>query len=392
MPSDAGHLQLVEYNKESIPYVNWMLEDLFCQYGINIPWFMLDFDFPDYSERPDWVSGYNFNLDWGEWGYWLPWFNELLGIIFDEAHLPRWQMPDMAEWNWPEFNFYIEILYDNIQTHYVYNQSGTFTKDEVVEGETSGITGWYKWKDGDGYIHIANKQDASGESVSDFEDEKVVGADSGAYFYTYLPTEPVYVYHSGTSAPFVRKYGNRINSWVLAWDEYDNDPNWTGGPVSGSDTIRWGAYDPYTVFDPIVTVGGQHIILQFDTSDTISTPATITLRLDVEEIVSEIGTPTLKLYKITEEPLPDTPEFWTTYWNYSVEENHIIDQEIDATGNYDIPLTESDINIGGTTRILIKLASTDVSQPIPPDTSTTEYNSALFDSPFTENIWLKFTY
>ena len=381
MATEAGHLQLVEYKRESIPYINWMMEDLFCQYGTNIPWFMIDFDFPDYSQRPDWVSGYSFNLDWGPWGYWLPWFNYLLGFIFDEAHLPRWQMPDMAEWNWPEFNDYIELLYDNIQKHYVYDQSGTFTKDEVVEGETSGITGYYKWKDGDDYIHVANKQNASGESVADFEEEKVVGADSGAYFYTYERL-PVYVYHFASTAPFINRYGSYANNWELAWDEYDNDPTWVGGPASGSGHVTWGAYQSSFGF---CRAGGIQIALQFDTSATDPSPVTITLRLDVAEVVSEdLGTPAVKLYRLDEAVDPET------HWDYT--DNYIGETEIPTNGNYDISLTEDDINIGGTTRILLKLSSTDVSQPIPPTPSETEYNQLTFEASFVDNIWLKFEY
>jgi len=111
MAIESGHIQISEFSKETIPQINWMLEDLFCRYGVNMPYFCLDYAFPDYSERPDWVSGYNFNLDWGEWGYWLTWFNNLLGLLFDTAKLPRWQMPDFSPGSWAMFNDYISELY-----------------------------------------------------------------------------------------------------------------------------------------------------------------------------------------------------------------------------------------------------------------------------------------
>jgi len=185
MATEPGHIQISEFSRDVIPQINWMMEDLFCRYGVSIPYFCLDYDFPDYSQRPDWASGYNFNLDWGPWGYWLPWFNELLGLLWDEAHLPRLTLADLSLPSVTMFNDYTEILYDNLQRHYVYGQSGTFTKDEVIEGETSGITGYYKWKDTDGYIHVANKQDSAGESIADFQDEKVVGQTSEAYAWTH---------------------------------------------------------------------------------------------------------------------------------------------------------------------------------------------------------------
>lgn len=112
MPNEAGHIQITEFSREVIPTLNFMMEDLFCQYGLNMPYFLLDFDFPDYSQRPDWCSGYNFNLGWGEWGYYLPWFNSMINIICDEAGVPKWQLPDFNSWDM--FNAWISQLYENV--------------------------------------------------------------------------------------------------------------------------------------------------------------------------------------------------------------------------------------------------------------------------------------
>lgn len=388
MAQEPSHVQLLEFKKENIPYMNWMFEDLFCMYGTNIPFFLLDFEFPDYSDRPEWpteFTGWNFNLELGPWDHWLVWFNELLGFLFDEAHLPRWQMPDFSDASWSMFNDYIASLYDNIQRHDWYNQSGTFTKDEVVAGETSSTTGYYKRKDSDNHIYIANKLDSSGNAIADYDEEKVVGQTSGAYAWTYLPAEPVYVYHDGATAPYGEKEGSHFDAssptWQEVWDDYDNDPLWRGGPSSFARFVLWGAH---TIDGHNREAGGYILVLQFDTTDTISGATTITLRLDIDQIVEDLGTPTVKLYKLTETFDPET------HWDYT--DNHIADQEISATGNYDIEISESDVNIGGTTQILVRLASTDVSQPIPPTPNDTEYNKVRFDSSLADNLWLKFEY
>jgi hypothetical protein len=115
MATEAGHIQITEFNKETIPKINWMMEDLFCQYGINIPYFMLDFDFPDYLGRPN---------QWGEWGYHLPWFNELLGLLFDTAGLPRWRMPDFSPASWGMFNSQVSQLYEAVLGENEYSPIG----------------------------------------------------------------------------------------------------------------------------------------------------------------------------------------------------------------------------------------------------------------------------
>jgi len=100
-----------------------------------MPYFMLDYAFPDYSERPDWVSGYNFNLDWGEWGYWLPWFNQLINILCDEAGVNKWQLPDLLSWNM--FNSKISELYDNALWTSITRTSGDNYIDRKGISETS---------------------------------------------------------------------------------------------------------------------------------------------------------------------------------------------------------------------------------------------------------------
>lgn len=149
--AEEGHIQITEFNKEIIPKINWMMEDLFCQYGVSIPYFLLDFSFPDYSQRPEWVtgyrpewympewyqaewknfwptwfyqglpdqySGYNWNLDWGEWGYYLPWLNELSGLLFDEANLPRETLPDLSPASISLLNDYVNMLYGSVTAEY----------------------------------------------------------------------------------------------------------------------------------------------------------------------------------------------------------------------------------------------------------------------------------
>lgn len=140
MAQEPSHVQLTEISRETIPTLNWMMEDLFCRYGVSIPYFMLDFSFADYSDRPDWItytppdwylpewkamwptypsqlgfpefSGFNFNIKYQPWDYWLVWFNELLGLLFDVAHLPRWQMPDLSPASIDMLNTQISQLYE----------------------------------------------------------------------------------------------------------------------------------------------------------------------------------------------------------------------------------------------------------------------------------------
>ena len=59
MPVEAGHIQLTEYSKEVIPKLNYMMEDLFCRYSISIPYYLLDFSFPDYQLDADWPAPYS---------------------------------------------------------------------------------------------------------------------------------------------------------------------------------------------------------------------------------------------------------------------------------------------------------------------------------------------
>jgi len=294
--SEAGHVQITEFSKEVIPMINWQMEDLFCQYGVAMPYFMLDFDFPDYFQRPDWVSGYNFNLDWGPWGYWLVWFNELLGFLFDEAHLPRWQMPDMSEWSWAMFNDYMSELYDNMQRHYVYGQSGTFTKDEVIEGETSGITGWYKWKDGDGYIHVAKKRDAAGEPVVDFEEEKIVGQTSGAYAWTYEDYWQDYTLSRVAGNNVICRHSDypyTETTYEEAQANYEDDPTWEIETKGDDLYVRWGASQPYIYY----TIWVRNTYISFNTT-SISEVQTAQIFLDYVTCPGlDSGSPILYIYK-----------------------------------------------------------------------------------------------
>lgn len=339
--AEEGHIQITEFSKETIPTVNWMMEDLFCQYGVAMPWFMLDFDFPDYSERPDWVSGYNFNLDWGEWGYWLPWFNEMLGLLFDAAHLPRWQMPDLSPGSWAMYNDYTEILYDNAQRHYVYGQSGTFTKDEVVEGQTSGVAGYYKWKDGDGYIHVANK------SAAAFEDEKIVGADSGAYAYTYEDwwESPmgIYAYAGGEGVgegepKALRKRGLSTIDFDTAWDNYQAyTPT-----IRVDESVTWACYH-----EGVYSATGQEVCISFNTTSAPADASTITLNIDIDNIVNTSGDPVLKIYKLDE---AFEPSHWLTGGTL------ITSETITAIGVHSYSLTYDNINQGGWSRFRLSLA------------------------------------
>lgn len=173
MGVEASHIQITEINKETLPYINWMIEDLFCRYGVSMPYFLLDFEFPDYSARPDivkpyepqypeiyksewapmpfpdwqtkpwpeWVpstwpdwlpiTGYGFNM---EGDYFLTWFNELLGLLFDTAGLPRWSMPDYSPESINMLNGQIGTLYESVieeEVQYVY--IADYTGNRVVK-------------------------------------------------------------------------------------------------------------------------------------------------------------------------------------------------------------------------------------------------------------------
>ena len=165
MPDQPSHVQLTEITRETISMLNWMIEDLFCVYGASIPYFMLDFSFSDYSDRPDYLtytppdwylpewkaqwpsyptqwgfpefSGFNFNIQWGQWDYWLASFNELLGLLFDEADLPRWQMPDLSPASIDMLNTQISELYDGVSVfakHYAWTEENGGTIRQLWTG------------------------------------------------------------------------------------------------------------------------------------------------------------------------------------------------------------------------------------------------------------------
>jgi len=368
---EDGHVQLLEFSKETIPQLNEMMEDLFCQYGVNIPWFLLDFEFPDYSQRPDWVSGYQFNLKWEPWTYtWLPWLNYLLGILFDEAHLPRWQMPDLSLESWNLFNEYISILYDNLQVHYAYNQTGTFTKDEVITGEDSAVTAYYKWKDNDGYIRVANKSAADYNS-----DEKIEGQTSGAIAYTALQSQYSVNYTPETlTKTHLQRYGDACASGGTcpdyiadqddAWDEY------VGGPT----------YDMWIYNDKIVAclrvravtdatacptgwyniryyAHARKLCLKFDLTDAAANPTSAKLRLNMkgQAACEYVGNATLRVYQ---HDWGDTLD-GTDYTGGTLEGEQEIDPALADYTWIEIPVATSRLNIGGMTKYKMSLKEID---------------------------------
>lgn len=102
MALEPGHLQLLEFNKEVIPEINWMLDDLFCRYGVNIPYFILDFGFDDAP----------FGLEWGRWEDYTFQFNELMGLLFEQANLPGWEFPDWSMYSFMFWRDMMNVLYD----------------------------------------------------------------------------------------------------------------------------------------------------------------------------------------------------------------------------------------------------------------------------------------
>jgi len=254
MATEPGHIQITEFNKEVIPQVNWMMEDLFCRYGVSIPWFLLDFDFPDYSQRPNWCTGYNFNLDWGKWGYYLSWFNEWLGFLFDEANLPRLTLPDLSLDSVSWFNDYVNMLYDEIYNQSIYGQSGTFVVCEDVVGETSEVTCHIKVVE-NGTLRLIN-------CTGNMTDEKIVGQTSGAYAWTYEDYEQEFTCivpdpHQVIGYAIVDSVWNE---WILAWEEWFSNPSyetgtgttarigWRGTLISG-DRYKISLYKHYFSFD-----------------------------------------------------------------------------------------------------------------------------------------------
>ncbi len=99
MPVEAGHIQLTEYSKEVIPKLNYMMEDLFCRYGVSIPYYILDFSFPDYQLKPEWPKPYT--------PEWLALYKP--GMPLWPEHLwpniPGWQLPEMKLPKWPDIQW-----------------------------------------------------------------------------------------------------------------------------------------------------------------------------------------------------------------------------------------------------------------------------------------------
>ncbi len=92
MPVEAGHIQITEYRKETIPYLNWMFEDLFCRYDVSIPYYLLDFSFPEYPLNAEWPEPYS--------PEWLALYKPSLPP-FPEMLWPQLPEPEWPEMNWP---------------------------------------------------------------------------------------------------------------------------------------------------------------------------------------------------------------------------------------------------------------------------------------------------
>jgi len=182
MAVETGHFQITEFSKETIPQINWMMEDLFCQYGVAMPYFLLDFAFPDYFERPEWMTytppdwylpewkaywptylnqwpnwiegtSFDFNLDWGEWGYLLPWFNELLGLLFDEAGLPREMLTDLSPTSMTFLNDQISTLYQSVTAFAVTQRTTTASDKETPQIQVVDDTIYFMWSELDSLNH-----------------------------------------------------------------------------------------------------------------------------------------------------------------------------------------------------------------------------------------------
>lgn len=274
MAVEGSHVQLTEITRETIPMLNWMMDDLFCHYGVSIPYFMLDFSFSDYPDRsdyvtytpPDWYlpewkaqwptfvtqwptfadfSGFNFNIQLREWDYWLPWFNELLGLLFDEADLPRWQMPDLSPNS-------VVLLNEQINNLYFHT---------VGEEKFSPV-----WTDGELLLASMHR------------------ARSGV---TYAATKAAYQVMEDAGTANLIGFGSAPSG-----DDRD-------GAI-------WGAY----TFDTSYAIWTYQVCLHFDTTNASVGHATATLYLPVDDLIVTGGNPTLYLYKTARYVSP-TEYNWT---------------------------------------------------------------------------------
>lgn len=507
MAVEAGHIQLLEYNKEVIPEINWMLEDLFCRYGLSIPYYLLDFSFPDYQIKaewpapyspewlelyrpslppwpemprwnipgmawpemkwpgfmpkwpdfqwPDWFSGtgldwasnfngFNFGFNggnWGKWGYNLTWLNELLGLLFDEANIPRWTIPDFSRKSIAILNDYITMLYDASEVapttlSPLYYQVGTFEVGETVLGETSAATGVvetatattltltdvvgtfgdekvtgqtsgaYVWTyDASTELTIYDKigtfevgetlvgatSEATGTiesatattlTLSDItgtfsDDEKVTGQTSDAYAFTSLATweSPLNIYNEVNPTWAIEKQGHSGLPAVIedAWDDYDAEEVTGGEGATLSSGIHWGVW----LYSRLYRAGGMELCFIFDTTDAPIEATTITLTFGVDKFDDSYGTPILKLYRLDE-------AFSTSH--YCNGGTYITGKEITTTGTHSITLSNSDVNPGGITRFRVTLNAMCGSRP-----STEVMQEVLFETPFTDYTYLRFT-
>lgn len=496
MPVEAGHIQLTEYRKTTIPYLNWMFEDLFCRYDVSIPYYLLDFSFPDYPliaewpapyspewlelyrpslppwpempwwnipemvwpemkwpewpklQWPDWFSGtgfdwvadfngFSFNTDWGKAGYDLTWLNELLGLLFDLADIPRWQMPDFSKKSIATLNDYITMLYDAAATILtIYYQVGTFEVGETITGETSGATGVlesatatsltltdvvgtfsdemitgetseaYAWtydasteltiydqigtfevgetvvgatSEATGTLEVATATILTLSDVTGTfsEDEKVTGQTSDAYAFTseVVWESPLRVYNEVSPTWAIGKYGTSPNYGTIsdAWDDYDAKEVTGGEDDTKSSSTYWGVWPDGVRYQ----AGGQVLCFTFDTTDAPTEATTITLKFRVDVFDDSYGTPMLELYKLSE-------AFTTSY--YCSGGTYITEEQITGIGRYTITLSNSNVNAGGITRLKVTLNAVCGSEP-----GTEVMQKVGFDAPYTTQVYLTFT-
>lgn len=309
--AEAGHLFLTEYKKDITPHFNWVMEDLFCRYGRNIPYYILEFDFPDYPSTADWhvpyqpwdmpnfpklnwpewmwpqlpdwppfgqwpewiiTSNYQFNMDWN---YKDPWKWELIGLLQDEADIPREQSENI--------NNIIDDLYD-----------APIAEDTNVYAEIAGSV--------------------------------------GATHYTWE----------------VSKDGTEWHDTVAeAWDEHDTRDT-TGGEDVSYDNGRYFRASVFSSSYPDYKAQAttQILCLLFDTSAISSGASTITLRLNVDAVNDGFETPTVQSYYIHEAFTTD---------HYDTPGTLINEGDISDTGVTSISLTSEAINFDGMTRIVLRV-------------------------------------
>jgi len=132
-----------------------------------------------------------------------------------------------------------------------------------------------------------------------------------------------------------------------AWDEHDTRD------ASGGENVSW---DNGRIFEARIESSGypdykaratsQILCLLFDTTDTLSSPVEIILRLNIDIILRSFETPTIQVYHIEETFTTD---------HYDNPGTFIHEGDVSSTGNYDITLSSDDVNFGDTTRIILRV-------------------------------------